>query len=429
MRRPAPSPRRARAARLAALACALLPLVAASAAGAQGGTFRHETEHYRIETDISAQFTRLVGMHMEEIFKEYSRRFAEYGEVRQRFNVAVFSTEEGYLSEVPPQVRGSTGVFIASKQLLAAHAEDRTPEEVLRTLYHEGFHQFMFEVVSREAPIWLNEGLAEYFSEATWNGREFELGQVPTTRLHTVQQALRDGSYVRIGQLLTLNPDQWLQNVRTDAHRASLHYSESWSVVHFLIHGDNGRNASLLNDYLREIARSKPPERAFADVFKVDAGTFERLWGAYVMSLEPSPKFRCRDNMEALMLLAEMVYESPTEFEKVSDLRRKVLYTSGYHWEITRPTGQKVSSQDRQQAEALFRCPFDEGRSSVSYVVVRHVPTGMPILICDHHPGVVLKAYYRNDSPGRRRIIVEEEVRETLDPNLAQAIMAAVADR
>jgi hypothetical protein len=396
--------------------------------------FSHQTDHYHIETDISARFARLVGMHMEEIFREYSRRFEDYGSARQRFDVAVFRTERAYLDEVPREVAGSVGVFVSSKKLLAAHAENRTPEEVLRTLYHEGWHQFMYEVVAREAPIWVNEGLAEYFSEATWNGESFELGQVPTSRLYTVQQALRDGSYLPILQLVQLDPRTWLQTATTDARRASLQYSEAWSVVHFLIHGDGGRNALLMNEYLRQLSRGKPHERAFDDVFQVDAATFEQLWGNYVMSLQPSPKFRCRDNMEALMLLAGMVYDDVREFDDVGDLRRRVMFTSGRGWAITRPTGERITSEDREVVADLFRCPFDASGHSVSYVVVKQPPDGMPMLVCTHHPGVIIKAYHNREAAGRpnlpgigpRRIMVEEEVRETVDPALAEAIMAAV---
>lgn len=413
---------------LAALTAVLLAgmfVVAAHAAREQ--MFGYTTDHYVVETDVSPAFAQLVGAHMETIHREeYARRFKDYGEVEERFKVAVFRTEEGYLDVVPPEVRGSTGVFVAHGSLLAAHCEGRTVEEVLRTLYHEGFHQFMYLAVSPRCPIWLNEGLAEYFSEATWNGQSFTTGQIPTVRLHTVQQALRDGSYIRLGDLFELDTDQWLQNVQTDARRASLHYCQSWSIAHFLIHAHDGRYANLLDQFLQDLAHGKPEERAFRDNFGTDLAAFENAWGNYILSLSPSPKFRCRDNLQALLMLARLVYKDPREMDSLRDLRRQTVQIQRYRWRLTRPTGEELSWDQTEQVAMLFQCPFRQEDHPISYVLVRHLETGMPMLVCVHHPGVIVKCYY-GQSAGGPKVIVEEQVRETVDDNLWQAIEAAAS--
>lgn len=397
----------------------------ASAAHGRPKTFKERTAHYLVKTDISPAFARIVASHMEEIFAEYSRRFKDYGRMKDRFNVAVFGTEQEYLKAVPPQVKGSTGVFVSYDFLLAAHHQDRTDEEVLRTLYHEGFHQFMYHVVSRDCPVWLNEGLAEYFSEATWNGQGFTTGQVPTMRLHTVQKAIAEGRYIPLRDLFAMDATRWLQNVRTDSHRADLHYSQAWSVAHFLIHAQGGRYAGMLDRFLREISEREDPEEAFRVSFETDAAAFERVWAQYVMSLRPSPKFRCRDNMEALMLLAKLIYRDRREFESVPDLRRGLLRRSRYRWEITRPTGERIASDQTEEVAKLFRCPYHQGDHGVSYVLVRHIGTSLPMLVCDHHPGVIIKAYYRQTPAGDLKVQVEEQVRETVSEDLRRAIMAA----
>ncbi|MHC5034924.1 MAG: DUF1570 domain-containing protein [Planctomycetota bacterium] len=411
--------------RTAVVALLLAALCAVDDAASRPDMIRYETEHYAIETDTTPAFAEMVGAHMEEIYGEYSRRFSDYGRVRGRFEVVVCSTEARYLELVPDRISGSVGAFVSAKDLLAAHAEGRTQEEVLRTLYHEGFHQFMYLVVSKKCPIWLNEGLAEYFSEATWNGQGFTTGQVPTMRLHAVQQAIRSGRYIPLGNLFGLSADQWLQNVRTDARRASLHYSESWSVVHFLVHGGGGRYAHMLNEFLRQISRGQRQERAFQNAFGTDIVTFERAWIQHVMSLTPSDKFRCRDNMEALLLLANLVYGDPRKFENARDLRWEVLFRGDYRWEITRSTGDKTSSAEREDVGMLFRCPLHRGKEKASYVVVRHLASGMPILICDDHAGFIIKAYYGRSPSGELKPVVEEQVRETVPADLRQAIATA----
>ncbi len=397
----------------------------AGAAQNRSETFRKRTPHYSIKTDISREFAEVIADHMEEIFKEYSRRFERYGRMREPFDVAVYKREEQYLRVIPPEVRGSTGVFSADDQLLAAHADGRTAEEVFRTLYHEGFHQFMHFVVSRDCPAWLNEGLAEYFSEATWNGQGFTTGQVPTMRLHTVQRAIREGTRIPLRNLCRMGRDQWIQNVRTgDWRRADLYYSQSWSVVHFLIHADNGRYAGILDQFLEELSDREDVEGAFRASFGTDMKAFEKAWANYVMSLRPSAKFRCRDNMEALMLLAQMVYKHSREFESVSDLRRQVLEQGRHRWEIARPTGEKVTSDQSEEVAKQFRCPYGQQGDGISYILVRHLGTHTVMLVCNHHPGIIIKAYYYRGASGTLKIRVEEQVRETVPEDLRRAIAA-----
>jgi len=422
------SARRVMAARLALSVLGSLLVIPAgapvSAAGA--GVFRYESNHYTVETDTSPRFAEVVGRHLEQILNEYSLRFPDYGKVSQHFNVEVFRTEEEYLARVPDNVRGSTGIFVSSQSLLAAHCQNRTAEEVLRTLYHEGFHQFMYFQVSRDCPIWLNEGMAEYFSEATWNGQGFITGLVPTIRLFTVQQALKNGNYVRLSEFFKMGLDQWLQHVSTDTRRASVHYSEAWSVVQFLLHADGGRYAPMLAQFVKEISQGIGQEQAFERCFGTTIGRFEAAWARYVMSLQPSPKFRCRDNMEAILLLAKMAYGDPRKLEDLGSLRTEVLYGRRLRWEITRPTGEKVSSDHGDQVAALFRCPFDEAGGRVSYLLLRDQQTGSPMLICDHHPGFIIKAYFAYSDSGDLRPVVEEEVRETVTDDLRRAIANAV---
>ena len=282
----------------------LLAAACSATASAANLPFTVQTPRYEVQTDVSPGFTQLVAAHMEQINAEYARRFPGFAQGSQRFRVLVFAGERGYRRAVPRAVWGSTGVFAAPEGFLAAHLEGRTVEEVLRTLYHEGFHQFVRTAVSRTFPTWLNEGLAEYFSEATWDGRGFTAGLVPTMRLHTVQEAIRHQEYVPLDRLFSLTADSWLQNVQTGGRRADIYYCEAWSVVQFLMHGEEGRHVRALDALLKAVAEGRPAEDARREVFGPDLRAVEDAWARYMMSLTPSPKFQCRDNMEIIMVLA-----------------------------------------------------------------------------------------------------------------------------
>ncbi len=410
------------------IALALVAAVVPAEAGARGQSeFTYTTPHYIVTTDISPRFTEIVGRHMEEIYKEYSRRFADFGQAEGRFRVRVFRREQDYWQHIPAGARGATGVFVERERLLAAHAQDRTGEEVLRTLYHEGLHQFVYQLVSRDCPVWLNEGLAEYFAEATWDGRGFSLGLVPTTRLRVLKSAIEEGTYLPFRELFEMDGDMWIQNARTDALAARLNYSQAWSIIHFLIHADEGAHAPRLNRLLRAIADDVGQDEALRQAFGPDLNlqAFERAWAGYVMSLEPSPKFRCREGMEAIMLLAMNYYEDVREFRSVARLRRALMQGRRTRWEIRRPGGERISSRDPEQVARLFRCPLDGGGHEVSHVVVSDPGNGLPILVCTHHPGIVVKAYYERSRDGLR-VRVEEEVRDLMSPEFRNALGAAM---
>lgn len=403
----------------ALIACSLLCLVSAS--GASATTIR--TPHYNITTELGPEFTRVVSDHMEHIFKEYSRRLPQFDtHTNDRFNVRVYRNKGGYERAMPQSLTGSSGAFVAHLRLLATYKGERNREEVLRTLYHEGFHQFMYRCISEECPLWLNEGLAEYFAEATWNGRGFETGQVPPERLKIIQEAIRERQYMPFGNLFALKQQGWLRTVHMNRSKASLQYCQAWSAVHFLIHGDQGRYFKRLIGYLKSINSGIDTETAFTKHFGQDMTGFDLAWREYVMNLRPDAKHQCKRNMRLLLHLALHAYETPHKFQSLAQFRKMLLEDRRVEWSITSAYGDTFSSGDRRRAGELFRCPFDPADRTVSYVLMREKRTGLPTLFCVHHSGVIIKGYYKQTRRGEFKVEVQEQVRSTLPPGLEQAL-------
>lgn len=383
------------------------------------------TPHYDVSTDISEPFAQVVGEHMESIYGAYALRFQGYElKVHERFQVKVFAQKEDYYRAVPEQLRGSTGAFVSSLKLLAAYKEGRSDEDVFRTLYHEGFHQFMFSCIARNAPLWVNEGLAEYFSEASWNGSGFTTGQVPPMRLKLVQDALREGSHIPLQDLMAMKSEDWLSNVRAQQTAASLQYCEAWSVVHFMVHAEGGRYRPRLLGYLKLISDGTDEQEAFRQSFGEDMEGLERAWTAYVMKLVPGPEYLCRRNLEALCQLIIELYGDPREFKGLPDLRRSLLNPRS-HWRVEFSYGETIDSRDTKKVKALFKCPFDRTSSAISYPVLEDPETGLPVLACAHHKGVVLLGKFIPTADGGYRVEVQQLVAATLPPELREALQRA----
>ena len=396
----------------------------AVASFAAGRAHLVETEHYNVRTDVDERFTRLVGEHMEAIYGEYAVRLKGYElKVHGKFQVRVFARREDYDAAVPAPLAGSAGAFVSADRLLAACKEGRTDEQVFRTLYHEGFHQFLYCCVSQDCPLWVNEGLAEYFSEATWNGRSFSTGQVPAGRLFVITRAVNANEHIPLEALFRMESREWLRNMKGLRTAASLQYCQAWSVVHFLIHAEDGRRGTLLLDYLRRVSEGMDHERAFERSFSSYIAAFERAWKSYVLRLRPGPDQVCRGNLEILAFIAMKIYGTPERFTSLQHLHER-LTDRRLEWYVVTSYGERVASSDSQRTASLFMCPYDRKRRGASYILLRNAQTGLPELYCNHHRGIVVRAYYVRRPDGECEVEVEQVVRKTLEPALVRKLEA-----
>jgi len=394
-------------------------------AQAAGRMYVAKSKHYEVKSDVNQRMATLINQHMEAIYNEYMRRFEDYElKVHDAFNVIVFAKREDYDATVPPPLSGSTGTFVSRMKLLAAWKGERSDEDVFRTLYHEGFHQFLYSASRAPVPIWVNEGFAEYFSEATWNGRGFSTGRVPYKRLFVLQEALKKDEHIPLAQLFGMANEEWLGVVGVDQSRANIQYCEVWSVVHFLIHAQNGRYRSRILTYLKALSEGRDQENAFRKSFGSDTKSFERAWKSYVFKLKPSADEVCRKNLEIILFLSINYYQDPSRFTDLDEFAKEVMDTRKMTWEVSTGDGEKISSQDRDRVKSLFRCPYDKRRKGPSYVLIRDPKTQLPMVFCGHHPGIVYKAFCVPRKEGGYRVYVEQVVRETLRPDLVKALKA-----
>ncbi|MDP6106856.1 MAG: DUF1570 domain-containing protein [Candidatus Brocadiia bacterium] len=403
----------------------LMSSSAARAARVETRSYATETEHYRIHTDVSPEFAKLVGEHMEEIYEAYISRFRGFKIRRHgRFDVKVFTRKADYEAAVPPELQGSTGAFVSRDRLLAAYKGGRTDEVVFRTLYHEGFHQFMFTGIVRNPPLWVNEGMAEYFAEATWNGRSFSTGRVPARRLNTMRKALRRREHIPLANLFAMEDGAWLANVRAGQTEVSLQYTEAWSVVHFLIHADGGSYRPRLLTYLRLLGDGTDRMRAFQESFGAGTAGLERAWTAYVMRLKVDPDDVCRRNLEALAHLAKLIHKDPRRFRSLVYLKSR-LRDSRSEWYVESSDGHRITSGRPGEVMGLFCCPRAKDRLAMSYLALKDPKTGLLLLACTKHRGVVMLARYVSKPDGTYVVGVEQVVRATLSTPLKMALMDA----
>ena len=155
-------------------------------------------------------------------------------------------------------------------------------DESLPVVFHEYTHLLVRNAV-RSVPVWLNEGLAEYYSTfmLAATGASADAGRpiVPHVRL------LRE-RYMPISELIAVDAGSQLYD---EAARRSIFYAESWALIHYLMIEAPDGPASI-NRYVAGTARGTRPADAFFDAFGASPQKFDEQLKRYVAQ----PTFRWR---------------------------------------------------------------------------------------------------------------------------------------
>jgi hypothetical protein len=245
---------------------------------------RYDSPYYLIQTDLGDATAREAQIRLTRMAEEYYERTREFsGRIRGKFPFYLFARQEDYLAA--GGVPGSAGVFMGDPQngyRLMAFASDPLDARTWQVVQHEGFHQFARAVIGGDMPIWVNEGLAEYFGEAIFTGDGFVTGVIPPWRLQRVRQQIREQKFMPIEGMMTLSHDQW--NAMLD--RAN--YDQAWAMVHFLAHGEDGRYQRAFAQFMNAINRRADWRQAWMASFGSARG-FEEKFAAWWLGQPDQP--------------------------------------------------------------------------------------------------------------------------------------------
>jgi len=193
-------------------------------------------------------------------------------------------------------------------------------------VFHEYVHYFLAHQYG-EVPLWLNEGLAEYYSTFRADKNEVHVG-LPVDN-HVLY--LREKSLLSLGELFEMNTDS--KDYR-EGERQGVFYAESWALVHYFLIGDPAR-AVQLQAFLNANGGLTSQAGAFVKAFGVDYAAMEQQLADYVQRKE----------------FLYLTFESVAADEKATVLpltRADLLYTLGdYVAHVTRWRA--------DEAEAHFR--------------------------------------------------------------------------
>ncbi len=193
--------------------------------------------------------------------------------------VIIFAVKnEKSLKELIPQYwekKGNMhpiGVFQAGadKHYVALRL-DSSEDNPFKVIYHEYVH-LLVNLNFSWLPVWLNEGLAEFFSSATLKGSETGLGKADVYHLELLQE-----KRIPLEGLLSADASSPYYN---EANRASVFYAESWALTHYLFLDKGTGHRQQLMDYLTLVQQGVNPGEAFRKTFG-DLKQFQKVFDNY----------------------------------------------------------------------------------------------------------------------------------------------------
>lgn len=233
--------------------------------------------------------TRLILETMYPAIRTYFKRSSvDVHEPEFPLVVIAFATEEDYqdYKRMPRGViayySGLTNqVCLYEKSDLSRHAPEIALKNAISTIAHEGVHQILHNIGVQQRlspwPMWISEGMAEFFAPTSvkQGGRWSGLGATNEIRMHEIDKDWRSGR--------KSSPGSVLQRVASAEQLTSLEYAYSWALIHMLAK----RHRKELFACVRDCSERLPLEDVgVTDRAAVSKKQFEKHFGGDYAALE-----------------------------------------------------------------------------------------------------------------------------------------------
>jgi len=186
--------------------------------------------------------SRVVLNHLDDAYRMVGSETGYFPD--QTVEVILYTGKDFFDVTQAPQWSG--GLFDGRIKMPVKGAEQNNT--LLRTvLFHEYVHAVVWSI-TRRCPLWINEGLAEYFSRK----HPRKVGQVIPLKYMERSFVGLSGPYV------------------------GLAYVQSWSAVSYMV---DKYGLSRVMDMLRALGRNEDIEQAFYSAFGITYSEFVSTWG------------------------------------------------------------------------------------------------------------------------------------------------------
>lgn len=146
-------------------------------------------------------------------------------------------------------------------------------EHPFATVYHEYTH-LQFRDAGSWMPLWLNEGIAEFFQNTDFHDKQVILGQPSGEDI----LYLRQNRIIPLDVLFRVDHNSPYYH---EENKGSVFYSESWALTHYLQVSDREKQTHRLTDYMIRMSQHADPVTAAQEVFG-DLKLLQKQLGFYI---------------------------------------------------------------------------------------------------------------------------------------------------
>jgi len=224
----------------------------------QPGQHRMLTAHYNIMASLRDN-SELVGQRLEhlchvwewlgtEFIKEAKKKPAP-----QRHRVILYRNHQEYtlhLFRIDPRIAQTNGFYYAPRKTAYFFSTEA------KILFHEGTHQILAERVFHEKkPVfhnnfWVVEGIALFMETLKVKDKHYTIGDILANRLYSAKRyRFEQGHKLPIQKLVAMSASEIQSQPRDELQRI---YSQSATLVHWLMFAEEGRYRPALFELLRQ---------------------------------------------------------------------------------------------------------------------------------------------------------------------------------
>jgi Tfp pilus assembly protein PilF len=250
----------------------LLPLLAAGLAPARDkpeNWLEVRSQHFTVVTNANEKAGRRIADQFERMRSVFHVAFPHLSIDTDSPIIVLAIKDEKDFRALEPQVylaKGQLklgGLFLRAPDknyvLMRVDAEGEHPYAVV---YHEYTHLLLGKA-AEWIPLWLNEGLAEFYENTDIHEKDVALGQPSPGNL----QLLRENRLLPLATLFTVDTSSPYYH---EENKGSIFYAESWALTHYLFVKDNKEKTHHVPDYAELLTQKVDPvtaaSRAFGDL-------------------------------------------------------------------------------------------------------------------------------------------------------------------
>ena len=170
------------------------------------------------------------------------------------------------------------GYFQAGEDVnyIALTGERASDTQPFRIIFHEYVHLMVNNMMGATAPLWFNEGLAEFYSTFDIiNERSVLLGDLIPQHVNNLRG--RD-----LLPLRTLFAVDYTSPYYNESNKMNLFYAESWMFMHYLLQADGQKHRPQLTRFVDLLRAGAKLDEAFQQAFQMSVESVEKDFRNYI---------------------------------------------------------------------------------------------------------------------------------------------------